>query len=168
MKKLLPLAALVLAGCENATTEQAVEKDPTRSAVTAFLQKSLDDPASYTSARWGTPAPWRQQDADRIAADTLAPAIEKARANADRLADKWATAKAKGHSTVASWHKLLSKADTVYMRLDKRKVVLSRSQDTTRLGTQLTHAYRAKNKMGALQLDSAHFVVYKSGRVEKR
>lgn len=39
--------------------------------------------------------------------------------------------------------------------------------DTTRVGTQLTHSYRAKNKLGATVLDSAQFVVYRNGRVQQ-
>ena len=37
--------------------------------------------------------------------------------------------------------------------------------DTTRIATALTHTYRSKNKLGALVLDSARFVVYPTGKV---
>lgn len=40
-------------------------------------------------------------------------------------------------------------------------------KDTTRLGTQIGHAYRAKNAAGAVVLDSATFVVYRTGKVEQ-
>lgn len=39
--------------------------------------------------------------------------------------------------------------------------------DTARVGTLLTHAYRAKNKLGATVLDSAQFVVYAGGQVQQ-
>ena len=35
------------------------------------------------------------------------------------------------------------------------------------MGALPAHAYRTKNKLGALQLDSAQFVVYKNGRVQQ-
>jgi hypothetical protein len=40
-------------------------------------------------------------------------------------------------------------------------------QDSTRIGTRIPHAYRSNNQSGALTLDSAQFVVYKSGQVTK-
>jgi hypothetical protein len=97
----------------------------------------------------------------------MQPSLVRARAEGDRLAEKWASAKAKGHSTTASWHQMMQEADTVYMRLYKQKVVLERSKDSTRIGTVVSHAYRAKNKMGALVLDSARFLVTKNGQVNR-
>jgi hypothetical protein len=173
MKKILLPTLLLLAACSPPTPLKVEEADkPTADvlihlAVSDFVRSTADDPASYQPARWGTPRPWQQKDASKIAADTLLPALTKARTEADRLAAKWASAKAKGHSTTASWRSMMVEADTAYLKLYKQKFVLSKSRDTTRLGSLITHAYRAKNKMGALQLDSAQFIVYKNGKVEK-
>lgn len=40
-------------------------------------------------------------------------------------------------------------------------------QDTARLGTEIAHTYRVKNRAGSVVLDSATFVVYPGGRVEQ-
>jgi hypothetical protein len=54
---------------------------------------------------------------------------------------------------------------TGYQKRFERSISIT---DTTRIGTQLTHTYRAKNKLGALVLDSTPFVVYKNGQVVPR
>ncbi|TVT37836.1 hypothetical protein FNT36_21990 [Hymenobacter setariae] len=41
------------------------------------------------------------------------------------------------------------------------------SKDTTRLGTQIAHIYRTKAKSGVMVLDSATFLVYRTGKVEQ-
>ena len=163
MKKLLPLffAALVgLASCSEANEKKqeqpTQEVDPTHSAITSYLKKNLDDPASYQPARWGTAKDWLQQDADRIAA--------KAAGERAELAFTYAK-KAMG-STTPFGRKLFDENAAEAKHYQRTQDSLLRSVDTTRLGQVLTHAYRAKNKMGATVLDSAQFVVYKNGQVK--
>jgi hypothetical protein len=160
MKKLLPLIALGLAGCGAGTSEQSVaaDKDPTRSAVTAFLQKTLDDPASYAPASWGQPKALHQSELNEQEAERL---NDRANVMSQLL-------KAEARNTSATGQQEFHKTELAAKRIQARQDSLLHAADTTTVGTAITHTYRAKNKMGALQLDSAHFVVYKSGRVEKR
>lgn len=163
MKKILPLVVigLALAGCSSSTTEKSVStapvSDPTQAAVTAFLKKSLDDPASYQPARWGKAQPWRQKDVDALAAQDAA---EKANI-------AYTYTKKAARFTTPSGRKLFADNAAQTKRFQLLEDSLLRSTDTTHLGQVITHAYRAKNKMGALQLDSAQFIVLKNGQVKK-
>jgi hypothetical protein len=82
MNKLLRLSflLLVLASCSSPATstgESALQEpkiDLTQEAVMAYLHKTLDDPSSYQSGRWGEATPRQQIDADtkQIFAETAA------------------------------------------------------------------------------------------------
>jgi len=151
---------LALASCSGGATEKpataAPAADPTHTAVITFLKKNLDDPASYQPARWGKQRAWRKDDANAIDLDSI-----KARATIffELLKTEKVAAVASQKQfdeTVASLKQLQDSQDS-----------LIHTVDTTRIGTVLTHAYRAKNKMGALQLDSAQFIVYTNGTVKR-
>jgi hypothetical protein len=66
MKLFLPAAILLtLAACSPPTPASVEEvksptTDPTQTAVTAYLKKTLDDPATYQPARWGKELAWQQ------------------------------------------------------------------------------------------------------------
>jgi hypothetical protein len=162
MKKLL-LAALLLSGLGACSppTPYTVEQDvpkatPIQTAVTAYLKKTLDDPASYQPAEWGKPRAWQKDDANSIDIDSI-----KERSNIlfDLL-------KSERRPRVAS-QKQFDETAAALKRLQNAQDSLIHTVDTTRIGTLLTHTYRAKNKTGALQLDSARFLVYKNGQVKR-
>lgn len=137
MKATLVLAAsaLLLTACGGST-----DSDPTHAAVTAYLKKSMNDPDSYASARWGKYVRWTRQDSAGAAAGKLEAAYDK---SVGVLSDEQRD------------------------RISHSAVVLGNVTDTTRVGAYLTHVYHAKNKLGAVVLDSAQFVVYKDGRVQQ-
>lgn len=160
---LLVASALLLTACGGPT-----DSDPTHAAVTTYLKKNMNDPASYTVARWGRPAVYRQRQADSLAA------VGEQR--------KWQPLAAHAKSAIDSLHQVklfpdvesLRKASRLGMAAaraaDSLQLIIDKllaSKDTARLGTLLTHAYRGKNKLGAVVLDSAQFVVYKDGRVQQ-
>jgi hypothetical protein len=162
MNKLLPVALLLsLNACSPPTpytVEHEVPKvDPAHAAVTAYLKQTLDDPASYQPAHWSKPTLWQQRDVDALMAQDVA---EKANISLTyaRKAMRYTTPTGK---------KLFDENAAQAKHFQHLEDSLLHTTDTTRLGQVLTHTYRAKNKMGALQLDSAQFIVYKNGKVQK-
>jgi hypothetical protein len=55
----------------------------------------------------------------------------------------------------------LHRADSISKLLAR----LEKSTDSTQLGKAVWHSFRAKNKTGALVLDSALFIVFKDGKI---
>lgn len=158
MKKLLLAGLLGLAACSAAPEEKAAAPaDSLHTAVEAYLKKTADDPASYQPAGWGRPNPWQQRDVDALAARDAA---EKAKISYEY------TVKAARYTTPGG-RKLFADNAAATKRFQLLEDSLLRSKDTTNLGVVVTHTYRAKNKMGALVLDSAQFIVYKNGKVQK-
>jgi hypothetical protein len=161
MKTMLLAGMLLLAAC-SPPTPWTVEEDnkpeeiPAYAAVATYLTQTLDEPASYQPAHWGSPKAWRKDDANRLDLDSL-----KERANIfyDLL-------KSERSARVVNESEF-DKTAAILRQLQRKQDSLVHTADTTRLGVVLSHAYRAKNKLGALQLDSAQFVVYKNGEVEK-
>lgn len=115
------------------------DSDPTHAAVTAYLQQHANDPAIYEAVRWGLPTAFTRRDSAAAAAEALS-------SQYDRTAAEGGTPQRAG---------LLNTA-----------IRLEAITDTTRVGTRLTHAFRGRNKLGATVLDSAQFVVYRTGQVQ--
>lgn len=162
MKKLL-LASLLLnlAACSGPAETKAVAEspkaDPTHEAVTAYLKKTLDDPASYQPAAWSKATAFQQRDADVLLAQDAAEKGKIAFQSAKRAAG----------SSSAYGKKLFDESAADAKHFQHLEDSLLHTTDTTKVGQVITHTYRAKNKMGALQLDSAQFIVYKNGQVKK-
>lgn len=176
MIKYLLLAALTgVAGCSSAPTKTEAAKsaeDPTHAAVVAYLKKTLDDPASYQPAYWGKTKPFQQRSLD---IDKAADLFEDYRHQHElgqaqsehfiRMADMSTTPK-QGLAELDKAKRVIKlyayRADSIKKISDK----FAASTDTTRLGSVVSHTFRAKNKMGALVLDSAVFTVLKTGEVQ--
>lgn len=162
--KTLP-AVLCLAVLASACSSSP--SDPTQAAVATYLKKTLDDPASYAPVRFGPVTPWRQRDADTTAASERVPA--------------WATAVGAYEAQADSMNQLARLgADKdvfdVYVRKSKAAartadslsaiiLALKASKSEAVLGESIRHSFRAKNKMGAVVLDSARFIITKAGAV---
>lgn len=125
---LISTLALVAASC-SPSPEKSVG-NPAQEAVSAYLRKTLDDPASYQPAHWGKEEPIRRVDSIHIAALPLLQSHN--RQERDR-----------GYALAESIGK----------------------DSATQIGITLVHAFRAKNKMGGVVLDSARFIVTKAGKV---
>lgn len=161
--------------CCSAPTPAKVEfadskADPTQTAVGAYLKKTLDDPASYQPAEWENSTLWEQKDEDKIAAREASKkadiAIYYLRNESDRSVRMTRMGASKAQMKPFDAHfNQLQKEVKHFQDLEDS---LLNSTHRTQLGMRITHTYRAKNKMGALQLDSAQFIVYKNGQVKKR
>jgi hypothetical protein len=112
---------------------------PEQAAIAAYIKANTNDPASYEAVGWGKPIVFTRKDSATALANKLHTAYTASTGNSEERA------------------KLINDA-----------IKLSAITDTTRIGTQLTHTYRAKNKLGALVLDSTQFVVYEDGQVVPR
>ena len=160
MKKLLALL-LLAGGCSAPETSTLVPVlAPAQSAVAAYMKKTLDDPASYQPVRWGKVTPFLKQE--QIQGQALA-LIELGRQQGDSTLDLIrgeASAQSIAQSE-ALGKRLFAHADTVAREADR----LFKTHDSTSLGASLSHSFRAKNKMGAVVLDSARFVVMNDGTV---
>lgn len=163
MKKLLLLA--LLAGCTSAPAE-----DPTHKAIAALLQKNMNDPASYQPARWSKPEPWTVGDS--ISADLY---ILKSRLHQNKELTKTDSIHLASISRLTNDQDLLKPTTARLAEWRRERDSLRQAihavpaaRDTARLGYYLTHSFRAKNKLGALVLDSVEFYVDKAGRVKMR
>ena len=160
---LLAIPALLLSACGG-----SADADPTHAAVTAYLKKTLDDPASYQSARWGQAVAVQQRTLDTMQAAQQRRLWKPLAAHAVSAIDSLHQVKlfsnvAAVRRTSASGMMAARRADSLTLIIDK----LVASKDTAHVGQRVWHAYRAKNKLGATQLDSAQFIVYNSGKVER-
>jgi hypothetical protein len=159
MKLLLPFL-LLLAGC-------STDSDPMHAAVSGYIKKNLGEPDSYTSVRWGKATSFQQRQADSLAAIALLPSYQ---AQATRAQQGLDSLRDESVETGSDWEKSIKYRMLVAAeRADSLAAIgqrLKDSQDTTRIGVVQLHAFRAKNKMGAIVLDSAHFLVYENGRVK--
>jgi hypothetical protein len=159
-------AVTLLASCSHSPN-----LTPQQQAVSAYLQKSLDDPASYQPVHWSPAQPWRKVDAAKAAlAPTHLQATEDSLAVSDEYQVFQATSSlgktspsfaAQIAGDKAKWEQAVAKNTATHKRLDSLRAVT----DTTRIGYLLTHAFRAKNKLGAVVLDSARFEVQANGQV---
>lgn len=164
MKNLLLLfiSPALFAACSSSSLS------PPQQAVSDYLKKSLDDPASYAPVRWGAARPWRQRQADSVLAQAL---YRQWKPNADHAQSFMDSTSALyrlfGEDTLAQRQAMRS-AQAAAERADKLlpdMQRLAKSKALAVVGVCFTHAFRAKNKMGALVLDSARFIVSKSGEV---
>jgi hypothetical protein len=159
MKLLLPFL-LLLAGC-------STDSDPMHAAVSGYIKKNLGEPDSYSAVRWGEVVSFQQKevDAENAAFERLEyhNQLNIAKTHTDSYArlveigtDRKVLATTKHRADV-----YLHRADSVSKLMAK----LEASTDTTRLGKAVWHAFRAKNKTGALVLDSALFIVFNDGKI---
>lgn len=164
MKNLLLLAAVALNSCGPA----APSLSPTQEKVTAYLKKTLDDPASYQSVRWSKQEPFQQKEVDAATARDESAEFEQQIALAKIQTESMARLNEIDGVDKATFNRP-KKAVAMYVhRADSVKKIVDRleaSTDTTRLGESIQHTFRAKNKMGALVLDSARFIVKKTGEI---
>ena len=141
---------------------------PTQEKVTTYIKKTLDDPASYQSVRWSKQEPFQQKEVDAATARDESVEFERQIALAKIQTESMARLNEIDGTDEATFNKP-KKAVAMYVhRADSVKKIidmLEASTDTTRLGERIQHTFRAKNKMGALVLDSVRFIVRKTGEV---
>jgi hypothetical protein len=144
--KLLLLAALSLlvacsdptASTEKAATVQAPKIDPTHQAVSAYLHKTLDDPASYQPAEWGKAEVWTK--------------AQEAQSEQDLV----------GVLSKLAWkeNRLLAADSLAKIAAELRQIT-----DTSRVGLRISHRYRKRDARGTLVFDSVTLLVSPTGKV---
>ena len=162
MKTLLPIFCLAVLA--SACSSPA---DPTQAAVGAYLRKTLDDPASYAPVRFGAATPWRQRDADTTAATGRVPAWATAARAYQAQADS-VNQLARLGADEDVFNAYVRKSKAAASKTDSLSAIiltLKVSKNPAVLGQLIRHTFRAKNKLGAVVLDSARFVVLNTGAV---
>ena len=168
MKNFLFASSLLLAGCSTGPG-----LTPQQAAVADFVQANLPDSTnSYQPVRWGKMSVFRTSD---VAALDLPEASRRYEATSAKL-----TKDSAGYVLVSSTARQFnppaqdvaavklvyqhSLANRDSARAQLRRIVAT-TADTTRVGYQLTHVFRANSSEGKLIADSAGFLVNLHGVV---
>lgn len=151
MKYLLPVGLLLFAGCHSSDPPAALKE-----AIGAHLRQRV---AGYQSLRWGPVRKWRQVDEDSLV-------ILRHRDREDSLRIWWRRFYDERKATLSEHY-----ADSVNHLQDSLMAYgitlnnIAAKYDTTRLGTQVGHAYQLRAAGGRLVRDSAQFLVPRHGPV---
>lgn len=174
MKKALSLLVLLVAAGCNAPSgptmaTQPNETDPLHQAVAVYIQANAGAFPNYEPVRWGRPVPYTRMSEAAIKGVVAMQAFDDALTPRNQALANYKAAVAR--------HEPLARVEAIKARYGKANkhndslLVIANSfigvKDSTRLGTEIVHTYRAKNRSGAVALDSATFVVYRSGKVEQ-
>ena len=182
MKNLFPALVFLLAaaGCNSSTPADkaaagapaataAAPADTLQQAVATYVAAHAAAFPGYESVHWGAPAAYTKMNEAAIKGVVAMQAFDDALTPRNQALANYKASLAR-HDAPAKTAAIMA----LYGKANKHNdslLVIANSfigvKDSVRLGTQLVHAYRAKNKAGALALDSATFVVYPGGRVEQ-
>ncbi len=182
MRKALPLLLLLAtAGCNSSPASQTAATpatgaakdgtpaDSSQRAVVAFMHTNGTEFPGYEPVSWGKPAIYTRQSEAAIKGVVAMKAFDDALVPRNQALANYKASLAR-HDPPARTKVI----EAVYGKANKHNdslLVIANSfigvTDTTRLGTELVHRFRFKNKTGAVVLDSATFVVYPTGKVEQ-
>ena len=163
---------LAAAGCQSSPSHPeaaATPTDTTQQAVAAYIKANNAAFAGYEPVRWGRPAAYTKMSEAAIKGVVAMKNFDDALVPRNQaMADYKASlarhdAPAKTEAIKALYGKANKYNDSLLLIANSFIGV----KDTTRLGTEVVHTYRAKNQAGTVVLDSATFVVYPSGKVEQ-
>jgi hypothetical protein len=181
-KMLLPLLSwLIATGCNSTSTpqtaanptattnESVLPTDSLQRAIVVYMHTNRTEFPNYEPVRWSRPTIYTRRNEAAIKGvvamkafdDALVPRNQALADYKASLARKDPPARTK--AIEAAYGKANKYNDSLLIIAN----AFSGVTDTTRLGTELVHQYRFKNKAGAIVLDSATFVVYSTGKVEQ-
>lgn len=175
MKRTASLLILLgAAACNSANDAKSVASagastNPIHQAVTAYIQANATSFPNYEAVRWGTPLTYTKANEAAIKGVVAMKNFDDALVPRNQaLADYKASlaqhdAPAKTEAIKARYGKANKYNDSLLTIANGFIGV----KDTARLGTEIVHTYRTKNKAGVLVVDSATFVVYPKGRVKQ-
>lgn len=182
MKNLFPTLVFLLAaaGCnspapagkaatEAPTAKAAAPADTLQQAVAAYVAAHAAAFPGYEPVRWGAPAAYTKMNEAAIKGVVAMQAFDDALTPRNQALANYKASLTR-HDAPAKTAAIMARYGKANKHNDSLLVIANSFigvKDSARLGTQLVHAYRAKNKAGALALDSATFVVYPGGRVEQ-
>lgn len=183
MNKAFPLGLLALAACSSPTATPpggaaarpatapaaAAPADSVQQAVASYVQAHATAFPGYEAVGWGRPLAYTKGREATIKGVVAMKAFDDALVPRNQALQDYKNALAR-HASAAE----VAAAKARYGKRNKYNdslLVIANGftgvQDTTRLGTEVAHTYRIKNKAGAVVLDSTTFVVYRGGKVEQ-
>lgn len=184
MKEFLPLGLLLLAaGCSSpapttsapaaappaAAPAAAAPASPEQQAVASYIQAHANAFPGYEAQGWGNPVAYTKAREAAIKGVIAMKTFDDALVPRNKALGAYKAALAR-HAPAAEVEAAKGRYGKANKYNDSLLVIANRFlgvKDTARLGIELAHVYRAKNKAGALVTDSATFVVYRGGRVEQ-
>ena len=176
MKKALPLLVLLAAtGCNSSTPESAADvpaqpaNTPLQQAVSDYIKANAAAYPNYEPVRWGRPAAYTKMSEAAIKGVVAMQAFDDALTPRNQALANYKAAVAR-HEAPARVEAIKARYGKANKHNDSLLVIANSFigvKDSTRLGTEIVHTYRAKNKEGGVALDSATFVVYPGGKVEQ-
>ncbi len=175
MKKPLPLLLLFAAvGCNNfsapeTAADETATADPLHQAVSDYIRDNAAAFPNYEPVRWGRPTAFTKMSEAAIKGMGAMQAFDDALMPRNQALADYKAAVAR-HEPPARVEAIKARYSKANKHNDSLLVIANGFigiKDDTRLGTQIVHAYRAKNKSGAVALDSATFVLYPGGKVER-
>lgn len=176
MKKTCFLGLLVAAGCGGSTTSPSTPSvastapaTATQQAVAKYVQTHAAVFPGYEPVSWGRPVAYTTSRKAAIEGVVAMKAFDDALVPRNKALQAYKDAVAR-HEPAA----VVEAAKARYGKANKYNdslLVIANSfigvNDSTRLGIEIAHTYRVKNKTGSVLLDSATFVVYPNGKVEQ-
>lgn len=177
MKKLLPLGLVLLAtACSSpAPTASApaaapvAPASPEQQAVASYVKAHATAYPDYQPLSWGQPVAYTKAREAAIKGVLAMQVFDNALVPRNQALANYKAALAR-HAPAVEVEAIKARYGKANKYNDSLLVIANRYlgiKDTARLGTELSHVYRAKNQAGALATDSATFVVYRGGRVEQ-
>jgi len=144
-------------------------EDSVRQAIVTYIRAHATDFAGYEPVRWSPQMAYTKRDEAAIKGVIAMQRFDEALVPRNKaLAD---------YKASLTRHDAPAKTEAIKARYGKANkyndslLVIANSfigvKDTTFLGTEMVHHYRTKASNGVMVLDSATFVVYPGGRVER-
>lgn len=176
MKKVvLLLCALAIAGCNSTSSPKKVAADAStpsdslQQAVSAYIRANAGTFPEYEAVRWSQPTPYTKMSEAAIKGVVAMQDFDDALVPRNQALADYKASLAR-HDAPARTEAIKARYGKANKYNDSLLVIANSfigNKDSTRLGTEIVHTYRAKDKKGAVILDSATFVVYPSGKVEQ-
>lgn len=177
MKKTVSLCLLLAtASCNSpasqpvsAATAAAPAATPLQQSVAAYIQAHSPAFPGYEPVRWSPPAAYTKMSEAAIKGVVAMKNFDDALVPRNKALDAYKASLAR-HDTPAQTAAIKARYGKANKYNDSLLVIANSFigvKDSARLGTEITHTYRTKDKAGALVLDSTTFVRYKNGKIEQ-
>lgn len=175
MKKTAFLLFLAATACNSASDTKSgaapgtAATNPLHQAVSAYIQANASSFPAYEAVRWGSPLAYTKASEAAIKGVVAMKNFDDALIPRNQALADYKASLAK-HDAPAKTEAIKARYGKANKYNDSLLAIANGfigMKDTTRLGTEVVHTYRTKNKAGAVVLDSATFVVYPKGKVEQ-
>jgi hypothetical protein len=158
MKKLLLLA--LLAGC--------TAKEPTRTleqqAIIKYVQHNEADSSRYVPLKFSKPQPFTQLDSvnnEQTAFRAEYERLDERRKDAQKILDQGVALRVPSSEMKRRQQEYQEASDATIALMERNTALLKRTTEAA-IGQQVIHSWRVGERV-----DSAHFVLYKTGKVQR-